>query len=315
MQVLPKGATPIDFAYAVHTDVGNRCVGAKINGRMMPLRTQLKNGDQVEVMTSDSQVPSPGWASFVMTAKARSCIRRFVRMQRMDEYCRMGREIIDKVFEQEGYEPTEKALQNALGEFNCENIDSLFSLVGQGEIAGHDVLRTVYPGAKANRTLQVGEDKAVARAGEYSVEITGLTPGMEICFADCCHPLPGDRIIGISTTGKGISIHTLDCEALESFAEMPERWMETTWAVGQNKASFVGRIRIVLTNQPGALAALSTVVGRDGGNISNLRIIDRSPDFFELFIDIEVDDSRHMSDIVAALRATEVVRDVERAGR
>ncbi|MBL22873.1 MAG: bifunctional (p)ppGpp synthetase/guanosine-3',5'-bis(diphosphate) 3'-pyrophosphohydrolase [Rhodospirillaceae bacterium] len=315
LQVLPKGATPIDFAYAVHTDVGNRCVGAKINGRMMPLRTQLKNGDQVEVMTSDSQVPSPGWASFVMTAKARSCIRRFVRMQRMDEYCRMGREIIDKVFEQEGYEPTEKALQNALGEFNCENIDSLFSLVGQGEIAGHDVLRTVYPGAKANRTLQVGEDKAVARAGEYSVEITGLTPGMEICFADCCHPLPGDRIIGISTTGKGISIHTLDCEALESFAEMPERWMETTWAVGQNKASFVGRIRIVLTNQPGALGALSTVVGRDGGNISNLRIIDRSPDFFELFIDIEVDDSRHMSDIVAALRATEVVRDVERAGR
>ena len=314
VQALPKGATPIDFAYAVHTDVGNHCVGAKINGRMMPLRTQLRNGDQVEVLTSTSQIPSPGWASFVVTAKARSCIRRFVRMQRIDEYSRLGREIIQKVFTQEGYEYSDNAMSKLLPEFKSDTLDNLFTRVGQGDIAGHDVLMAVFPGAKTKRTLLVDEGKSVARAGEFSVEITGLSPGMEVGFAQCCHPLPGDRIIGILTTGKGISVHTLDCEALEIFAEMPERWMEVGWAGdGAQLDRFIGRIRIVLANEPGALGTLSTVIGRDGGNISNLRVIDRSPDFFELLIDVEVSDANNMSDIVAALRATSAVRDVERA--
>ena len=313
VQVLPKGATPIDFAYAVHTDVGNHCVGAKINGRMMPLRTQLRNGDQVEILTSNSQVPSPGWASFVVTAKARSRIRRFVRLQRNDEYCRLGREIVEKVFMQEGYEYTDSAISNLLLEFKSDTLDDLFTRVGQGEIAGHDVLKTVFPGIKTDRTLLLDKGKSIARAGEFSVEITGFAPGMEVSFAKCCHPLPGDRIIGILTTGKGISIHTLDCEALEIFAEMPERWMEVGWfGDGSQLARFIGRIRIVLANEPGALGTLSTVIGRDGGNISNLRVIDRSPDFFELLIDIEVSDTNHMSDIIAALRATSAVRDVER---
>ncbi|MBE89748.1 MAG: bifunctional (p)ppGpp synthetase/guanosine-3',5'-bis(diphosphate) 3'-pyrophosphohydrolase [Rhodospirillaceae bacterium] len=315
VQVLPKGATPIDFAYAVHTDVGNNCVGAKINGRMMPLRTQLRNGDQVEILTSNSQVPSPGWASFVVTAKARSSIRRFVRIQRNDEYCRLGREIVQKVFMQEGYEYSDTALSNLLLEFKSDSLDDLFTRVGQGEIAGHDVLMVVFPGIKTDRTLLLDKGKSIARAGEFSVEITGFAPGMEVGFAKCCHPLPGDRIIGILTTGKGISIHTLDCEALEIFTEMPERWMEVGWAGdGTKLAKFIGRIRIVLANEPGALGTLSTVIGRDGGNISNLRVIDRSPDFFELIIDVEVSDSNHMSDIIAALRATSAVRDVERAG-
>jgi len=316
LQVLPKGATPIDFAYAVHTDVGNRCVGAKINGRMMPLRTLLKNGDQVEVMTSVSQVPSPGWASFVVTAKARSCIRRFVRLQRLDEYCRMGREIINKIFQQEGYTLTQKAMQGILSNFDCDKVESLYSRVGRGEVAGHQILKSVYPTAKTGRSQKLSEDVGVARAGEHSIELVGLAPGMEINFGNCCHPLPGDRIIGISTTGKGITIHTIDCEALESVAEMPERWMEANWANdGKKLPVFVGRVRIILSNEAGALGSLSTVVGRDGGNISNLRITDRSPDFFELFVDIEVSDAGHMSDIIAALRATEVVRGAERAGR
>jgi guanosine-3',5'-bis(diphosphate) 3'-pyrophosphohydrolase len=314
LQVLPKGATPIDFAYAVHTDLGNHCVGVKINRRMMPLRTQLRNGDQVEILTSNSQTPSPGWASFVATAKARSCIRRFVRMQRMDEFARLGREIVEKVFHQENYEFTDKAVKNVLPGFKLESLDELFTKVGEGVLAGHDVLKSVFPGAKTKRAVLLAEGKSVARAGEYPVAITGLKPGMDVALAECCHPLPGDRIIGIVTTGKGVSIHTLDCEALESVVDMPERWMEVGWD-NENfeTGAFTGRIRIVLANEIGALGNLSTVIGRDGGNISNFRVIDRSPDFFELLIDLEVTDTQHMSDLVAALRATSVVRDVERA--
>ena len=214
---------------------------------------------------------------------------------------------------QEGYEYTDSAISNLLLEFKSDTLDDLFTRVGQGEIAGHDVLKTVFPGIKTDRTLLLDKGKSIARAGEFSVEITGFAPGMEVSFAKCCHPLPGDSIIGILTTGKGISIHTLDCEALEIFAEMPERWMEVGWfGDGSQLARFIGRIRIVLANEPGALGTLSTVIGRDGGNISNLRVIDRSPDFFELLIDIEVSDTNHMSDIIAALRATSAVRDVER---
>jgi guanosine-3',5'-bis(diphosphate) 3'-pyrophosphohydrolase len=283
VEVLPKGATPIDFAYAVHTDIGHTCVGAKINGRMMPLRTQLKNGDQVEILTSKSQVPSPGWASFVVTAKARSCIRRFVRMQRLDEFRRLGREVIDKVFEQEGYEYTEKSLEAVLAAFECDSVDQLLSCIGQGEIGGHEVLQAVYPGA----TMR----------------------------GECCHPLPGDSIIGIMTTGKGITIHTLDCEALESFSEMPERWMESRWVDTETAPKvFTGRIRTVVTNEPGTLGTLSTLIGKAGGNISNVKFTDRSPDFFEVLVDVEVGDASHMADIVAALRANEVVREAERAG-
>ena len=315
LQVLPKGATPIDFAYAVHTDVGNHCVGAKINGRMMPLRTQLKNGDQVEIMISESQVPSPGWASFVITAKARSCIRRFVRSQRTNEYCRMGREIINKVFQQEGYVPTNAGMQSILSKYDCDKLESLYSLVGRGQVSGYQIFKSVYPYAKKITSQKYPAEILVARTGEYPVELTGLTHGMEINFGDCCHPLPGDRIIGVATTGKGVTIHTIDCEALESVAEMPERWMEANWAMDEGKSQvFVGRVRLTLANEPGALGSLCTVVGRDGGNISNFRIIDRSPDFFEILVDIEVDDAGHMSDIIAALRATEVVRGAERAG-
>jgi GTP pyrophosphokinase len=316
LYALPHGATPVDFAYAVHSEVGNCCVGSKINGRIVPLRTELRNGDQVDVITSKAQTPSPTWESFVVTGKARACIRRFVRSQQRDQYVSLGREIVAKTFRQEGYELSEKALKGVLKNFDGDNVDDLYALVGEGQHTGREVLWAVFPGAKKDRSQKVVPlTRARSKAGkDHAVPIRGLIPGMAVHFAGCCHPLPGERIVGIVATGKGVSIHTIDCETLESFAETPERWLDVSWEVGGDDTPIhVGRLHVMVNNEPGALGTISTVIGRDGGNITNLKIVHRSVDFFEMLIDVEVTDIKQLTDIMAALRATRVVNSVDRA--
>ncbi|MCR9219701.1 MAG: bifunctional (p)ppGpp synthetase/guanosine-3',5'-bis(diphosphate) 3'-pyrophosphohydrolase [Alphaproteobacteria bacterium] len=319
---LPRGSTPVDFAYAVHTDIGDRCTAARINGRIMPLRTQLRNGDQVEVVTSKAQTPSPSWESFVVTGKARACIRRFVRSQQREQYLKLGREIVERIFAQAQYELTEKALKGVLKRFRAESVDDLYVAVGEGRHTGRDLLYAVYPGAREQlQPTRKGKAKSApsdAPAGREdragSVPLRGLIPNMAVHYAKCCHPLPGDRIVGIVTTGKGVTIHTVDCPTLESFSDMPERWLDVGWEAGaEEHSSFVGRVKAVLSNEPGALAALTSVIGRDGGNITNLKFTDRSEDFFDLLVDVEVTDVRQLSNIVAALRASPLVNSVERA--
>ena len=317
---LPRGATPVDFAYAVHSEVGNTCVGAKINGRHMPLRTQLHNGDQVEVVTSRAQTPSPTWERFVVTGKARACIRRFIRTQQRAQYIELGRAILQKAFKQDGYDFSEKALDGVLKKFHCESVDDLFASVGEGLQTEREVMNAVFPGSQTGKSrsakiVPLGARRTRgAKAKDHAVPITGLIPGMAVHFAGCCHPLPGDRIVGIVTTGKGVTIHTIDCETLESFAESPERWLDVSWNLGpEGDGTHVGRLHVVLANGPGNLGSMSTVIGRANGNISNLKITSRSVDFFELMVDVEVSDVRHLTNIIAALRATPVVNSVERA--
>ena len=317
---LPRNATPVDFAYAVHSEVGNTCVGAKINGRHMPLRSQLHNGDQVEVVTSRAQTPSPTWERFVVTGKARACIRRFIRTQQRAQYVELGRAILQKAFKQDGYDFTEKALEGVLKKFHSESVDDLFAAVGEGLQTEREVMNAVFPGSQTgkSRTAKVvplGTRRTRGdKAKDHAVPITGLIPGMAVHFAGCCHPLPGDRIVGIVTTGKGVTIHTIDCETLESFADAPERWLDVSWNMGpEGDGMHVGRLHVVLANGPGNLGSMSTVIGRASGNISNLKITSRSLDFFELMVDVEVSDVRHLTNIIAALRATPVVNSVERA--
>jgi GTP pyrophosphokinase len=317
LYALPRGSSPVDFAFAVHTEVGNTCVGAKINGRIVPLRSRLRNGDQVDIITSRAQTPSPTWEGFVVTGKARACIRRFVRSQQRSQYITLGREIVAKSFRQEGYDLTEKAIKGVLKKFDCQDVDDLYALVGEGQLTGRDVLWAVFPGAKkkakSQKVVPINRAKR-AKSSDFAIPIRGLIPGMAMHFAGCCHPLPGDRIVGIVTTGKGVTIHTIDCETLESFADMPERWLDVSWDLDEeNPEVHLGRIHVVIANEPGSLGTLSTVIGRDGGNISNLKIVHRSIDFFEMIIDIEVSDVKHLTDIMAALRATQVINSVERA--
>ena len=316
---LPRGATPVDFAYAVHSEVGDRCVGTKINGRMMPLRSELRNGDQVEIITSKAQTPSPTWEGFVVTGKARARIRRFVRLQERDEYIKLGRAMLDRAFLEEGYEFSNKALSNVLDIFNQTKADDLSAVVGAGHLTGREVVEAVYPGTRNKKTDEKVVPLSQARnktnkGGGGGVSIKGLIPGMAVHYADCCHPLPGDRIVGIVTTGKGVTIHTIDCETLEDFAGAPERWLDISWDVNNGSPDIhVGRIHLTVLNVPGSLGDLSTLIARHEGNISNLKITNRSPQFFDMVIDIEVRDVKHLTNVIAALRANPSINSVERA--
>ena len=319
LYALPRGATAVDFAYAVHTEVGDTTVGAKINGRIAPLRTVLENGDQVEIIRSKAQTPQPTWEEFVVTGKARSAIRRFVRNQERAQYSELGRAILESVFRQEGRTFSEKALGNAVKVFAAKAVEDLYARVGEGLVSARQVIDAAFPGEKPSRRRRL---RALAGAfsrsktrkgGDKSIPIRGLIPGMAVHLAACCHPLPGDRIVGIVTEGKGVTVHTIDCESLENFASAPERWLDVSWDVGPDSPSIqVGRIDVVLTNEPGSLSALTSVIAKNMGNISNLKITNRTPDFFEFLVDVEVGDAKHLSNIVAALRADPMMQTVTR---
>ena len=328
---LPRGATPVDFAYAVHSEVGDHTVGAKVNSRIVPLKTSLSNGDQVEIITSRAQTPSPTWESFVVTGKARSRIRRFIRTRQRQEYVYLGRAILEKAFSQEGYEYSDKALKGVLKIFKQDAPEDLIAAVGAGNLTGREVLYAVFPGIKermkpkgvaaeiatADNVVPLAPRRGKRKDGKtkgYAVPLHGLIPGMAVHYAGCCHPLPGDRVVGIVTQGKGVAIHTIDCATLESFAETPERWLDVAWNSDEVSGKHhVGRIKLVVLNEPGALSSLSTVIAKNLGNILNLKITHRSSDFFEMFIDVEVEDLKHLTNIIAALRATPAINSVERA--
>ena len=312
---LPRGACPVDFAYAVHSAVGNACVGAKINGRLMPLRTPLNNGDQVDVVTQRGHAPSPTWEQFVVTGKAKAAIRRYVRTQKRTEFVDLGRAIVQKAFREREIAFNEKALGKALPAFKCETVEDLFAQLGEGLRTEREVISVLFPEPPEERGKIVPLPRPrKPGAKPEAVPIRGLIPGMALHFARCCHPLPGDRIVGIVTTGKGVTIHTIECDTLGAYHETPERWLDVAWdEAGTPSDQHTGRLSVMVANEPGSLGSLSTIIGKHEGNITNLKITNRTLDFFEMLIDVQVRDVRHLTNIIAALRATPAINSVERA--
>lgn len=313
---LPRGSTPVDFAFAVHSGVGFTCVGAKVNGRIVPLKHTLKNGDQVDIITAKTQTPSPTWERFVVTGKARSEIRRYIRDQQREEYITLGKAILTKTFKQEGHDITEKMLEPALAVFKKKEADDLYAEVGEGLINRNQVYDAVFH-TKKSESAGVKNPFSAANLKKKSkksvpMPIRGLIPGMAIHYAGCCHPIPGDKIVGIVATGKGVTIHTMDCETLENFADAPEKWLDVAWDAANQDDLFIGRLKISVSHETAALAAIANVIAKDGGNISNLKILNRSTDFFDILIDVEVKNARHLQNIISSLRAKDVVQAVDR---
>lgn len=348
---LPRGATPVDFAYQVHSEVGDSCVGAKVNGRIVPLRHQLENGDQVEIITARGGTPNPAWERFVVTGKARARIRRFVHARQRQEQQENGRAAVAKAFRQEGLDFSEKLVEPALKVLKQPDLDALWHAVGSGSISARDVVHAAVPElrtpprpagaltlARPRGRLGTGplltaqpaaEGRAELRGGaagrrglgasgirDSGMGILGLIPGMAVHFAGCCHPLPGERIVGIVTTGRGVTVHCADCHTLESFAQTPERFLDVDWDYAGGLppgVTHTGRIGLVTENTPGALATLTTAIAKQEGQVSNLRIVHRAADHLEMLVDVEVTDLRHLANIIAALRACPGVSEVERA--
>ena len=314
---LPKGATMIDFAYMVHSDVGNHCVGAKVNGRIVPLRTQLVNGDQVEILISRNQTVSLSWEKYVITGKARGEIRKIAHIQQKDQYTKLGKSIIDKALQSADIDDHDNVIEQA-AEFFRKTVPELYFAIGEGSISREDVVNYLKPKkSRLSSTLSLlkfAQKKKYKKNAnnEYAVPIKGLISGMAAHYAKCCHPLPGDGIIGIIHSGSGITIHTADCEMLNNYASMKEKLIDLTWDSNTSNIPFICRIKLFLINEPSALAVVSADIARDKGNITNFKILSRTTDFFEMYFDVEVSSVNHIDKIINSLRTKKVVQHVER---
>ena len=304
---LPKNATPIDFAYSIHTEIGDKCVACKINGKLQPLKLKLKNGDQVEILTSSNAQPSPLWERFTVTSKVKSQLRRFSRSKKIDEHVSFGKNILQNLFERENLDFSEKAVTGVLNDFNCKKNDHLYELIGSGSITASAVLKKIFPELKIN----IKQNKK--NKSNQPIKLKGLTMGMSYHLAGCCSPIKGDQIVGIVTAGLGVSVHTVDCETLESYSDSPERWLDISWDIDNDSSQLlISRINIILTNKAGSLGKVTTLIAKNNGNISNIRFNTRKSDFYEIVIDIEVRDKNHLSNIIAALRLLDEISIVER---
>ena len=312
---LPKGATTVDFAYMVHSDIGNRCVGAKVNGKIVPLKTHLVNGDQVEIITSKHQTVSLSWEKFVVTGKARGEIQKVIQQQLRGQHIKLGKTIIYKALKANKIEDETKAIEAAC-KFFSKTSDELFFAVGEGTITREEVVKlATVKKSRLSSTLSLlkfTKKTSSTTEDENVIPIKGLIPGMAMHYAKCCHPLPGDKIVGIVHTGSGITIHTSDCEMLNNFASMPERILDLTWDNNKSNIPFISRIKVLLLNEPESLAILAGEIAKNGGNITNFKILSRNSNYFELIFDVEVKSLAHIEVIINALRIKEAIQYADR---
>ena len=307
---LPRGATAVDFAYAVHTQIGETCTGVRINGKTRQLATELQNGDQIEILTQADAKPRAEWESFVKTGRAKSAIRRFTRAQRITEFSRIGKALIEKTFREHDRPFRTNALGKSVSAFGVSRVEEVFALVGEDRLSPIRVLEKLHPDIVIDD--RDTRDRTRGQSSKSNLKIKNDNTGTAVTIARCCHPLPGEAIVGIFTTGKGITVHKVGCTTLSKFSDAPELWFDVSWE--QDSLRMVnGRLNAVLSNEPGSLASLATVVSQQGGNISNIHLTDRNPDFFRFELDLEVKDVEHMRAIIAVLQANKYVESVERA--
>jgi GTP pyrophosphokinase/guanosine-3',5'-bis(diphosphate) 3'-pyrophosphohydrolase len=306
---LPAGATPLDFAYAVHTEIGDTTVGARINGQERPLRTVLENGDTIEILRGARPAAQPHWESLAVTGRARSAIRRLTRTAERGEFIAIGHRLIEHALRRIGLDPAEVDQEEMTARTGMEKVDALAEAVGRGRLSTADMLEKAFPGlddpgrTAANRDV---EAPSLVAGGE-------MTAGVTMHLAECCSPLPGDRIVGVLIPEKGIEVHVIDCARLADYEDQADRWLDLRWKPKADADVLaVGRIHVTTANRRGALALLAKTVSDAQGNIINVKTLKRSPDFFDFEFDLEVEDSRRLTQIVAALRALAVVDSADR---
>ncbi len=326
---LPRGATPIDFAYAVHTDVGNSAVGCKINGRNSPLLTELQNGDEIEIVRSKGQVPPAAWESLVVTGKARAAIRRATRAAVRRQYAGLGRQILERAFERSGRPLSDDKLRAALNRLARSSVEDVLASVGRGEMFSGDVVRAVYPDLEGEKRpmpdgargpgwfdLKHGENLKFKRPSSdesASIPISGLGSDLAVRFAPDGGAVPGDRIVGIMSAGEGVTIYPIQSPALAAFDNEPDRWLDVRWDFEDSrKRRFPARISLQSINEPGSLAQITTVIAEHDGNIDAVKMDRPNLDFTDMTVDLTVWDLKHLNAIISELRQKPVISAVER---
>ncbi len=299
---LPRGATPLDYAYAIHTRIGNSTVSAKVDGLRVPLWTRLRNGQSVEIITAEGQRPQASWIDIVATGRAKSAIRRSLREEDRGRFVKLGQELARAAFDHVGRKATDKALRTAAKILGMPDEQELLSRIGSAEITARRVVQVLYP------------DLPAANDGEVDARrpVVGLPDDQTSRRAACCQPLPGERIVGIAYRGQGVVIHAIDCPALEGLENQPERWVDLNWHAGRHAPVHTVGLNLAITNDRGVLGRVCTLIGEQKANISDLRFVDRKPDFYRLHLDVDLRDVEHLHMVMTALEAETDVAEVVR---
>ncbi|PIE14994.1 MAG: bifunctional (p)ppGpp synthetase/guanosine-3',5'-bis(diphosphate) 3'-pyrophosphohydrolase [Rhodobacterales bacterium] len=299
---LPRGATPLDFAYAIHTRIGDSCVGAQVDGIRVPLWTRLKNGQSVTITTAQGQHPQATWLDIATTGRAKSAIRKSLRSQNRNRFIKLGRELTRVSFQHIGKKVSDKALETASKHMRLANMDELLARIGSAEINAREVISVLYP----ELNTRSGDEIEPAQA------VVGLEHGQTFDLARCCQPIPGERIVGISYRGKGVIVHAIDCPVLSDFEDQAGRWVDLHWHSGKHSATHKVNLQITISNDAGVLGRICTIIGEQKANIANLVFLDRKPDFYRLLIEVELRDIEHMHAVIMALKADTDVAAIER---
>ena len=299
---LPRGATSIDFAYAIHTRIGNACVGSKIDGMRVPLWTRVKNGQSVEIITAEGQSPQTTWLEIATTGKAKTAIRRSLREADRESFIKLGRELARSAFAHVGQKSTEKALETAADVLRLKDPNEVLARLGSAELTGRQVVQAIYPELIPQEGAPVDASRAVI----------GLKTGQSFERASCCQPLPDERIVGISMRGRGVVVHTIDCEQLIMLEDRADDWLDLRWHDGSHAAVYTATLRMTIGNGAGVLGRVCSLIGETGANISDLQFMDRKPDYFLLLIDVDLRDVQHLHTLMGALNAQEEVAAIER---
>lgn len=309
---LPLNSTAIDFAYNIHSEIGNSCSGAKINGVIAPLRQKLENGDQVEIITTKNAKPSPNWLQFAITSKAKSAIKASIRNEKFQEHTKLGLQILKKYFLAQNKHFDEDIIEKTLPKFNLKDTENLYVKVAEGRIRRNEVIKAAYPEIKDEPSPKFGFKNKKSK--DYSLPIDGLIPQMAVNFAGCCNPVPGDLIVGVINTGTGVTIHNQSCNNLKNLLLSPQRIIDVYWKDNNENADFLYscRIRLTAINKSGTLASVTNIIAKKKVNITNINITNRNEDFFELAIDTEIKNTEQIEETLSALRLSSKIIDVER---
>jgi guanosine-3',5'-bis(diphosphate) 3'-pyrophosphohydrolase len=338
---LPRHATPIDFAYAVHTGIGNTCVGCKINGAIMPLVTELQNGDEVEIICSKAQTPPAAWENIVVSGKARAAIRRATRDAVRAQYAGLGSQILQNAFERGGQDYSDEMLTVALPRLGYNAVDDALAAVGRGELSSRSVIEAVFPDYQDERASKNGDEEKSGVQGEgwfdlkqasamkfrvpgskgdnetdgqsKAIPIRSQKGDLPVSFAPEGGAVPGDRIVGIHTPGQGITIYPIHSPALQQFDDQPELWLDVRWDIDEaSHERFPARLHVSVINEPGGLAAIAQVIADNDGNIDNIHMNKQSQDFQDMTIDLEVWNLSHLNRIIEQIRSKQSVSKIER---
>ena len=299
---LPRGATPLDYAYAIHTRIGNSCVSAKVDGIRVPLWTRLKNGQSIEIITAEGQRPQSSWIDIVTTGRAKAAIRKSLREEDKGRFVKLGQELARAAFDHVGKKATDKALRTAAKMMGLADEEDLMARLGSAEITARRVVETLYPELIRAQADEVDSTRPVV----------GLSDDQSFRRAPCCQPVPGERIVGITYRGQGVVVHAIDCPALEEFEEQPGRWVDLHWHSGRHAAVHTVGLEITISNDAGVLGRICTLIGEQKANISDLRFTDRKPDYYRLIIDVDLRDVEHLHMVMTALEAETDVAQISR---